>query len=140
MQSARVIPLSVMLMLMLAGPTLAQHPVPPPPLPEYDPVPGPFGVLVDPTGAIEDAGVLDNAVAGWTGPALSAFSLCIQRGDGDADASRIWQAFREVAHALTARGAAIVVIESGPLCRTPPFASWRNRFYVEVRGVIRAPW
>ena len=86
-----------------------------------------------------DVGVLDTAIASWAGPRLSAFTLCVQPGDDPIDPAVIWDALDEVARGLTARGAAIVVIEPGHLCRTPPVASLQRGRYVEVRGVIRAP-
>lgn len=123
--------------LLLTAPASAQHPVPPPPPPEYDPIPGPFAVRVDTAGSMEDAGVLDTAIASWAGPTLSAFSLCTQQGGRDIDAGVTLQALWEVARGLRARGAAIVVMEPGHHCRTPPIANEQDRFYVEVRGMIR---
>lgn len=46
-------------------------------------------------------------------------------------------ALDHAARALDARGAAIVVIEPGRVCATPPNASMAGKPHVEIKGVLR---
>lgn len=125
--------------LAMAVPAAAQQRPPPPhpPMVSYDPIPGPYAVFVDGAGAIFDPGVLDRAVAGWAGPTLSAFHLCVQPGDTVIDRRAAWQALRTVALGLHSRGAAVAVIEPDHWCRSARIDGGRGYAYVEVRGMVR---
>ena len=112
--------------------------VPPPPEPTYDPVPGPYLGSVDEQGSLEDVGVAANAIRSWSGPKLSAFSLCFQPASKPVHWTLALAALRNVSDALKARGAAVVVIEPARLCSSPASPSMRGRPHVEIRGVLRS--
>jgi hypothetical protein len=112
--------------------------VPPPPEPTYDPVPGPYLGSVDEQGSMEDVGVAANAIRSWSGPKLSAFSLCFQPASASVNWTLAFAALRNVSDELKTRGAAVVVIEAVRLCPSPAKASMRGRPHVEIRGVIRS--
>lgn len=122
-----------------AAPAAAQQvPPPPPPAHIYDPVPGPYYVFLDAGGGIVDPGVLDNAAAGWAGPALSAFSLCIHPGKVPPGNAVSFDALRRVASELHRRGAEIVLIEPAYRCPGPPIPKLAAFTFVEVRGLVRS--
>lgn len=126
------------IVLLGAVPAAAQQVPPPhPPMNIYDPVPGPYYVFLDEKGGIVDLGVLDNAAAGWAGPALSAFSLCIHPGRVPPSDDIFFIALRRVASELQRRGAEIVLIEPAYRCPGPPVPKLAAYTVVEIRGLIR---
>jgi hypothetical protein len=112
--------------------------VPPPPHPTYDPVPGPYLGSVDEQGSMEDVGVAANAIRSWSGPKLSAFSLCFQPASKPVNWTLALAALSNVSDELKKRGAAVVVIEAVRLCQSPARPSMRGRPHVEIRGAIRS--
>jgi hypothetical protein len=112
--------------------------VPPPPEPTYDPAPGPYSGSVDEQGSMEDVEVAANAIRSWSGPKLSAFSLCFQPASKPVNWTLALAALKNVSDALKTRGAAVVVIDAVRLCPSPARPSMRGRPHVEIRGVIRS--
>jgi hypothetical protein len=114
-----------------------QHEAPPPPPPIYDPVPGPFLAVVDERGALEDVGVITNAIELWAGARLAAFSLCFQPAVKPTNWELALNALDSVSRELKTRGAAIVVVQAERVCATPPASSVAGKSHVEIMGVIR---
>jgi hypothetical protein len=87
---------------------------------------------------MEDVGVAVNAIRSWSGPKLSAFSLCFQPAAEPVNWTLTLAALTKVSDELQKRGAAVVVIEAVRLCPSPATPSMRGRPHVEIRGVIRS--
>lgn len=123
-----------------ARPTASQgrQAAPSPPEPIDDPVPGPFLVIVDGQGALEDVGVVANAIRSWGGPKLSAFFLCFQPASKPINWTAALDALNNASRELQARGAAVVVIDAMRVCVSPPTPSMAGKSHVEIKGVIRS--
>lgn len=114
-----------------------QRKAPPPPAPNYDPVPGPFLAVVDEQGALEDVGVVTNALGQWAGPRLAAFSLCFQPAAKPTNWTIALNALDNVSRELKTQGAAVVVVHAPLLCATSPATSVAGKPHVEILGVLR---
>jgi hypothetical protein len=116
-------------------PKQGEAPAPPPS--NYDPVPGPFLAVVDEQGALEDAGVITNAIHSWAGARLAAFSLCFQPAAKPINWKVALNALDNVSHELKNRGAEVVVTHAARVCAKPPSLSAASKPHVEILGVIR---
>ncbi len=97
--------MSVILLAALLG----QAPLPPEvPAPVIiDPLPGPYIIFVDDTGALtpDAEPILANAAKNWLYPPLDTFSVCYQPGTGRHDSNVAVEATKAVAKRLKALGA-----------------------------------
>lgn len=122
-----------------AGQAQQRFPVPPPPPPPYDPIPGPYLIMLDDQGEMADddqMGIIDNAWSAWRGPKLEIFTICYFHPVGSkVDWKIALRALDLVANALKARGASVVT----PAMRTcdAAQASFPDRQYVKILGLVR---
>lgn len=111
--------------------------IPWPPLPIYHSQPGPFLAQIDLKGVSVDRGVVKNSVQQWSGPQLSAFSICFQPATKPVDWDLALKALKSTSEELRAQGAAVVVVEATRICASSPHPSMAGKPYVEIKGVIR---
>ena len=105
----------------------------------YDPIPGPYYVIVDDAGGVasDQIGVIANAVDSWQGDSLQAFLLCFWPKSVPIDWDVQFKAMRAVTQALKIRGVRVVATLPDPVCHdTLPSPRLEGHAVVRILGII----